>query len=93
MVFQNYALFPTMTVYENIAFGKRVKNIRAEIDQDVREIARKVDLKEEQLFEEFWSCPAVNSNGLPSPGRSYSSRPSWRWMSLCRTWTPNCAYS
>lgn len=51
MVFQNYALFPTMSVYENIAFGKRVKKAsKAEIDQDVREIARKVDLKEEQLF-------------------------------------------
>jgi iron(III) transport system ATP-binding protein len=51
MVFQNYALFPTMTVYENIAFGKRVKKAsKAEIDQDVRDIARKVDLKEEQLF-------------------------------------------
>ena len=51
IVFQNYALFPTMTVYENIAFGKRVKKApKAEIDQDVRDIARKVDLKEEQLF-------------------------------------------
>lgn len=51
MVFQNYALFPTMSVYENIAFGKRVKKVsKAEIDDDVREIARKVDLKDEQLF-------------------------------------------
>ena len=51
MVFQNYALFPTMTVYENIAFGKRVKKApKDEIDRDVRDIARKVDLKEEQLF-------------------------------------------
>jgi iron(III) transport system ATP-binding protein len=51
MVFQNYALFPTMTVYENIAFGKKVKKAaKSEIDADVRDIARKVDLKEEQLF-------------------------------------------
>ncbi|MEG6589397.1 ABC transporter ATP-binding protein [Paenibacillus barengoltzii] len=50
MVFQSYALFPTMTVYENIAFGKRVKKAsKSEIDQEVRDIARKVDLKEEQL--------------------------------------------
>jgi iron(III) transport system ATP-binding protein len=50
MVFQNYALFPTMTVYENIAFGMKVKKAaKSEIDAEVRDIARKVDLKEEQL--------------------------------------------
>ena len=33
MVFQSYALFPTMTVYENIAFGMKVKKMpKAEID-------------------------------------------------------------
>ena len=51
MVFQNYALFPTMTVYENIAFGLRVKKIdKAEIDQRVREMAAKVELTEQQLM-------------------------------------------
>lgn len=51
MVFQNYALFPTMNVYENIAFGLRVKKFsKAEVDQKVKDIARKVDLKDEQLF-------------------------------------------
>ncbi len=50
IVFQSYALFPTMTVYDNIAFGLRVKKAkRAEIDQRVRDIARKVDLSDEQL--------------------------------------------
>lgn len=51
MVFQSYALFPTMNVYENIAFGMRVKKAsKAEIDREVRDIAQKVDLKEDQLF-------------------------------------------
>ncbi len=50
IVFQSYALFPTMTVYDNIAFGLKVKKVRkAEIDQRVREIAKKVDLSDEQL--------------------------------------------
>jgi len=50
IVFQSYALFPTMTVYDNIAFGLKVKKMKkAEIDQKVREIARKVDLSDEQL--------------------------------------------
>ncbi len=50
IVFQSYALFPTMTVYDNIAFGLKIKKIKkAEIDKRVREIARKVDLSDEQL--------------------------------------------
>jgi len=50
MVFQSYALFPTMTVYENIAFGPKVNKIdKKTIKQKVYEIAEKVDLSVEQL--------------------------------------------
>ena len=50
IVFQSYALFPTMTVYQNIAFGLKVQKLKKkEIDQKVRDIARKVDLTDEQL--------------------------------------------
>ena len=50
IVFQSYALFPTMTVYDNIAFGLKVKKLKKqEIDARVREIAAKVDLSDEQL--------------------------------------------
>jgi len=50
IVFQSYALFPTMTVYDNIAFGLKIKKVpKAERDKRVREIARKVDLSDEQL--------------------------------------------
>lgn len=50
IVFQSYALFPTMTVYDNIAFGLKVKKLKKpEIDKKVREIAKKVDLSDEQL--------------------------------------------
>lgn len=45
IVFQSYALFPTMTVYDNIAFGLKVKKLKKpEIDKKVRNIAKKVDL-------------------------------------------------
>ena len=51
IVFQSYALFPTMTVYDNIAFGLKVKKVKKpEIDRRVREIAKKVDLSDEQLM-------------------------------------------
>ena len=50
IVFQSYALFPTMTVYDNIAFGLKIQKLKKdEIDKKVREIARKVDLSDEQL--------------------------------------------
>jgi len=51
IVFQSYALFPTMTVYDNIAFGLKIKKLKKnEIDQKVREIAKKVDLSDKQLM-------------------------------------------
>ena len=50
IVFQSYALFPTMTVYDNIAFGLKLKKLKKpEIAQKVNDIAKKVDLSEEQL--------------------------------------------
>ncbi|MGI9421935.1 MAG: ABC transporter ATP-binding protein, partial [Hyphomicrobiaceae bacterium] len=40
MVFQNYALYPHMTVYQNMSFGLRLrKTDRDDIDQRVREAA------------------------------------------------------
>ena len=50
IVFQSYALFPTMTVYDNIAFGLKLKKLKkAEVARKVNDIAQKVDLSEEQL--------------------------------------------
>ncbi len=40
MVFQNYALYPHMSVYDNIAFGlRRLKTPKPEIDRRVKEVA------------------------------------------------------
>jgi iron(III) transport system ATP-binding protein len=50
MVFQNYALFPSMSVFENIAFGLRVKKTpKDEINNRVSEIALKVELDSGQM--------------------------------------------
>jgi len=50
IVFQSYALFPTMTVYDNIAYGLKIKKLnKQEIDEKVHNIAKRVDLSDEQL--------------------------------------------
>ena len=46
MVFQNYALYPHMTVYDNMAFGLKLRKVpKDEIDKMVREAARILDLE------------------------------------------------
>ena len=46
MVFQNYALYPHMTVYDNMAFGLKLRKVpKDEIDKAVREAARILDLE------------------------------------------------
>jgi len=45
MVFQNYALYPHMTVYDNMAFGLKLRHVpKAEIDQKVKEAAEILDI-------------------------------------------------
>ena len=47
MVFQSYALYPHLTVYDNIAFGLRLRKApKAEIENRVREAARVLGLEE-----------------------------------------------
>ena len=46
MVFQSYALYPHLSVYENIAFGLRLKKVpKDEIDRRVRQAAKVLDLE------------------------------------------------
>ena len=45
MVFQNYALYPHLNVYDNLAFGLRMRHTpKAEIEKRVKEAARILDL-------------------------------------------------
>jgi multiple sugar transport system ATP-binding protein len=46
MVFQSYALYPHMTVYENMAFGLKLRKFKkAEIEKRVREAAKILDIE------------------------------------------------
>ena len=45
MVFQNYALYPHMSVYDNMAFGLKLRKVpKDEIDKAVKEAAKILDL-------------------------------------------------
>ena len=58
-VFQNYALFPTMTVHDNIAFSlKLAKKPKSEIDNAVDAMLAMV-----QLSDQAWKYPAQLSGG------------------------------
>ena len=51
MVFQNYALYPHMTVFDNMAFALKLRKVpKAEIEQKVTEAAKILDI--EHLFKE-----------------------------------------
>ena len=46
MVFQNYALYPHMTVYDNMAFGLKIRKVdKQEIERRVQEAARILDIE------------------------------------------------
>jgi multiple sugar transport system ATP-binding protein len=50
MVFQNYALYPHMTAYENMAFALKLRKIpKSEIDRRVRDAARLLNMDESLL--------------------------------------------
>ena len=46
MVFQNYALYPHMTVYDNMGFGLKLKKTpKAEIDERINKAAKILDIE------------------------------------------------
>ena len=50
IVFQSYALFPTMTVFDNIAFGLKVKKVAPDvIKAKVSAVAAKIKISDQQL--------------------------------------------
>ena len=74
MVFQSYALYPTMSVRENIAFGLKIRKMpQAEIDAEVARVAKLLQI--EHLLERK---PAQMSGGQQqrvAMGRALARRP------------------
>ena len=74
MVFQSYALYPHMTVYDNLAFGLRNKKVpKAEIDQRVREGGARSSTSSRCSSASRSSSPAASASASRSAGRSSAS--------------------
>src|SRR3954467_13039804 len=77
MVFQNYALYPHMTVYQNMSFGLRLKHFpKEEIEKRVQEAARILDIKDllERKPRQLSGGQAPPALGGAAPGRREGPR-------------------
>ena len=89
MVFQNYALYPHMTVYDNMAFGLKLRKVpKDEIDRKVKEAARILDLEKllavnQKLF------PVDRDSVLLWDVRSFVIQKYSLWTNLFPTWMQN----
>ena len=91
MVFQNYALYPHMSVYDNMAFGLKLRNFSKEdIDYRVKEAAKILGL--EEYLERRPKQLSASASASPSAARSCASRRRFFSTNRSRTSTPRCEY-
>ncbi len=91
MVFQNYALYPHMSVYDNMAFGLKLRKFpKAEIEKRVREAARILGL--EQYLDRKPKALSGGQRQRVALGRAIvrDAKVFFKWTSRSRTWMRNC---
>ena len=90
MVFQNYALWPHMTVQDNVAFGLEERKFpRDEVKRKVAAALAMVGLPNSPRAGRA-NSPAASSSALPSRAPSPSNRRCGCWTCRCRISTPSC---
>jgi multiple sugar transport system ATP-binding protein len=90
MVFQSYALYPHMSVYDNMAFGLKLRKTPKARSTAVKEAAEILGIGQCSTASRS-SSPAVSASAWPSVAPSCASRRSSSSTSRSRTWTPSCA--
>jgi ABC-type dipeptide/oligopeptide/nickel transport system ATPase component len=92
MVFQNYALYPHMSVYKNMAFGLKLRRYpKPEIDAAVREAAGHPRHPAAAWSANPRSCPAASASAWPWAARSCANPRRSCSTSRSPTSTPRCA--
>lgn len=88
-VFQDFALWPHMTVFENVAFGLRAQKHTENLKERVEEALTAVHLED---FARRYpiSCREGSNSGWPLPGRLLYVQPAFSLTSRCRRWMPFC---
>jgi len=90
MVFQNYALYPHMTVFENMAFGLKLRGLPArEIDPRVRDAAALLGIT--PLLERRPRHLSGGEQQRVALGRALVRQPDGCLFDRSRTSTPSCA--
>ena len=70
MVFQSYALYPTMTVRQNITFGMESRGVpKAEQDEAVERVAQLLQIERPARPQARASFPAASASASPWAGR------------------------
>ena len=92
MVFQNYALYPHMSVYDNMAYGLKNRGTpKDEIEKRVKEAARILAIESFLAAQAAPACPAASASASPWAAPSCASRRSSSSTSRSPTSTPSCA--
>ena len=91
MVFQNYALYPHMTVEENLAFGLKLRKLsKEEITRRVRDAAKALEI--EEFLERKPRALSGGQRQRVAMGRAIVREPQAFLMDEpCRISTPSCA--
>ena len=91
MVFQNYALYPHLSVYDNLAFSLKLRQVpKREIDERVRSAAALLGL-EALLGRKPRALSGGQRQRVAVAGPWSGSRRCSFLTNRCRTWTPRCA--
>ena len=89
MVFQNYALYPHMTVYDNIAFSLRLQKMPEDVIYSKVTNAAEILASPNTSCASLGPCPAASGSVWPSAAPWSGIPRCSSWTSPSPTWTPS----
>lgn len=86
MVFQSYALYPHMNVYQNMAFGLKLRKVKKKKSTNVYARQQEFSISSTCLTANRRLSPVVSVNGLPWDAQLSAIRKSSSWTNRFPTW-------